>query len=106
MTEFVADFCIASNTNYALTGSVQASANQDLGNITATGVVSVEALGTSMFLVNEEATNGQNDPISMTLPLSAGGCYEITVEVFADALPSGTGGGTASSSIKIVLSPQ
>ncbi len=45
ITEFDAEFCIASNTNYSLTGSVQASANQDLGNIPATGVVSIETVG-------------------------------------------------------------
>jgi hypothetical protein len=106
ITQFEADFCIASDTTYALTGSVQASANEDLSNITATGVVSIETVGPSpMLLVNEQASNGQDVPISMSVPLSAG-CYDITVEVFADALPSGTGAGSASSSCNVLLSPQ
>jgi hypothetical protein len=89
-----------------LTGSVQASANQDIGNITATGDVSVEALGPpTMFIVDEQATNGQDVPLSMSVPL-AGGCYEVVVEVFADALPSGTGSGNASASCNVLLSPQ
>jgi hypothetical protein len=100
------EFCIASDTNYSLTGSVQASANEDIGNITATGVVSIETVGPSpMFIVNEQATNGQDVPISMSLPLTAG-CYDMIVEVFADALPSGTGAGSASSSCNVLLSPQ
>jgi hypothetical protein len=106
ITDFNADFCIASDTNYSLTGSVQASANEDLGNITATGAVSLEALGPpTMFLVEEQATNGQNVPLSMSLPLTAG-CYAIDVQVFADALPSGTGSGSASASCNVLLSPQ
>jgi hypothetical protein len=73
--------------------------------ITAVGVVSIETVGpSSMLLVNEQATNGQNVPISMSLPLSAG-CYDMTVEVFADALPSGTGAGGASASSNVLLSP-
>jgi hypothetical protein len=104
ITELKADFCIASTTTYSLTGSLHASASEDLGNITATGVVSIESLGTSMFLVNEQATNGQNVPISMSVPLPAG-CYEMIVEVFADAFPSGTGAGSASASCNVLLSP-
>jgi hypothetical protein len=73
--------------------------------ITAVGVVSIETVGpSSMLLVNEQAANGQNVPISMSLPLSAG-CYDMTVEVFADALPSGTGAGSASASCNVLLSP-
>jgi len=69
------------------------------------GIVSIETVGPSpMFLVNEQATNGQNVPISMSLPLTAG-CYDMVVEVFADALPSGTGAGNASASCNVVLSP-
>jgi CSLREA domain-containing protein len=105
ITEFKAEFCITSTTTYSLTGSVQASANEDLGNISAVGIVSIETVGpTPMLLVNEQATNGQNVPISMSLPLSAG-CYDMTVEVFADALPSGTGAGSASASCIVLLSP-
>jgi hypothetical protein len=104
-TQFKADFCIASDTTYALSGSVQAGASEDMGNISATGVVSIENLTTSSFIVNEQVTNGQNVPISMSLPLTAG-CYEIVVEVFADAFSSGTGSGNASSSCKVLLSPQ
>jgi hypothetical protein len=106
ITQFQADFCIASDTTYSLTGSVQASPNEDLGNITATGVVSIETVGPSpTLLVNEQASNGQDVAISMSVPLTAG-CYDITIEVFADALPSGTGAGSASSSCNILLSPQ
>ncbi len=106
ITEFEADFCIASDTTYSLTGSVQASPNEDIGNITATGVVSIETVGPSpMLIVNEQASNGQDVPISMSVPLTAG-CYDITIEVFADALPSGTGAGSASSSCNVLLSPQ
>ena len=106
ITQFQAEFCIASDTNYSLTGSVQASANQDIGNITAAGVVSIETVGPSpMFIVNEQATNGQDVPISMSVPLTAG-CYDMNVEVFSDALPSGTGAGSASSSCNVLLSPQ
>ena len=106
ITELNAEFCITATTTYSLTGSVQASANQDLGNISAVGIVSIETVGPSpMFLVNEQATNGQNVPISMSLPLTAG-CYDMVVEVFADALPSGTGAGNASASCNVVLSPQ
>jgi hypothetical protein len=104
-TNFKVDFCIASNTTYALSGSVQAGASEDMGNISATGVVSIENLTTSTFIVNEEVTNGQNVPISMSLPLTAG-CYEMAVEVFADAFSSGTGSGNASSSCNVLLSPQ
>jgi Abnormal spindle-like microcephaly-assoc'd, ASPM-SPD-2-Hydin len=104
ITEFKADFCIASTATYSLTGSVQASASEDLGNITAAGFVSIESLGTSMFLVNEQATNGQNVPISMSVALPAG-CYEMIVEVFAQAFPSGTGAGSASASGNVQLSP-
>jgi hypothetical protein len=104
-TEFDAEFCIASDTTYSLTGSVQASANEDLGNITGVAVVSIETVGPSpIFVVNEQASNGQDVPISMSLPLTAG-CYDMTVEVFADALPSGTGAGSASSSCNVLLSP-
>jgi hypothetical protein len=106
ITQFEADFCIASDTTYSLTGSVQASASEDIGNIFATGVVSIETVGPSpMLLLNEQASNGQNVPISMSIPLTAG-CYDITIEVFADALPSGTGAGSASSSCNVLLSPQ
>ena len=105
-TEVEAVFCIASATTYSLTGSVQASANEDLGNIFAVGVVSIETVGASpMLLVNEQASNGQDVPISMSVPLPAG-CYDITIEVFADALPGGTGAGSASSSCNVLLSPQ
>lgn len=105
ITEFEAEFCITSATTYSLTGSVQASANQDLGNISAVGVVSIETVGPSpMLLVNEQAANGQNVPISMSLPLSAG-CYDISIEVFADAFPTGTGAGSASASCNVLLSP-
>jgi CSLREA domain-containing protein len=105
ITEFKAEFCITTTTTYSLTGSVQASANQDLGNISAVGIVSIETVGASpMLLVNEQATNGQNVPISMSLPLTAG-CYDMTVEVFADALPTGTGAGSASASSNVLLSP-
>ena len=103
---FDAQFCIASATTYSLNGSVQATANQDLGNITATAVVSLETVASMpMLLVNEQATNGQNVPISMSVPLTAG-CYEIKVDAFSDALPSGTGSGSASSSCNITMSPQ
>ncbi|MGC2759495.1 choice-of-anchor Q domain-containing protein [Candidatus Binatus sp.] len=106
ITEMKTVFCIASDTNYSLSGSVQASANEDIGNITATGVVSIETVGPSpMFIVNEQATNGQDVPLSMSLPLTAG-CYDMIVEVYADALPSGTGAGSASSSCNVLLSPQ
>lgn len=106
ITEMETVFCIASDTNYSLTGSVQASANEDIGNITATGVVSIETVGPSpMFIVNEQATNGQDVPISMSLPLTAV-CYDMIVEVYADALPNGTGAGSASSSCNVLLSPQ
>ena len=105
-TEFDAMFCIGSATTYSLTGSVQASASEDLGNITATGAVSLATVGSPpMFIVVEEATDGQNVPISMSLPLAAG-CYEIDVKVFALAQPSGTGSGSASSSSHVLLSPQ
>jgi hypothetical protein len=105
-TQFKAQFCVASKTNYSLTGTVQASANQDLGNITAVGVVSIATSGSMpKFIVNEQATNGQNKPISMPLSLSAG-CYDMNVEVFSDALPSGTGAGSASASCNVLLSPQ
>jgi hypothetical protein len=104
-TEFKVDFCIASDTTYSLSGSVQAGASEDMGNISATGVVSIENLSTSIFIVNEQATNGQNVPISMSVPLTAG-CYEIIVEVYADAFPSGTGSGNASSSCNVLMSPQ
>jgi hypothetical protein len=105
-TEFDAKFCITSATTYSLSGSVQASANQDLGNITGTAVVSIQTVASMpTLLVNEQATNGQNIPISMSVPLTAG-CYEITVEAFSDALPSGTGSGSASSSCNITMSPQ
>ena len=105
-TQFKAEFCIASSTHYSLTGSVQASANQDLGNITAVGVVSIATSGSMpTFIVNEQASNGQHVPISKSLSLSAG-CYDINVEVFSDALPSGTGGGSASASCNVLLSPQ
>ncbi|WP_422297150.1 choice-of-anchor Q domain-containing protein [Candidatus Binatus sp.] len=106
ITEMETVFCIASDTNYSLSGSVQASANEDIGNITATGVVSIETVGPSpTFIVNEQATNGQDVPLSMSLPLTAG-CYDMIVEVYADALPSGTGAGSASSSCNVLLSPQ
>jgi hypothetical protein len=106
ITMFDAQFCIASATTYSLNGSVQATANQDLGNITATAVVSLETVASMpMLLVNEQATNGQNVPISMSVPLTAG-CYEIKVDAFSDALPSGTGSGSASSSCNITMSPQ
>ena len=106
ITKFDAQFCITSNTNYSLTGTVQASANQDLGNITATAVVSIETIApTPIFIVNEQATNGQDVPISMSLSLPAG-CYDMNVEVFSDALPSGTGGGNASASGNVLLSPE
>ena len=105
ITEFKAEFCIASATTYLLTGSVQAGASEDLGNITAVGIVSIETVGpTPMLLVNEQATNGQNVPISMSLPLTAG-CYDMTIEVFADAFPTGTGAGSASASCNVLLSP-
>jgi hypothetical protein len=106
ITEMENVFCIASDTNYSLTGSVQASANEDIGNITATGIVSIETVGASpMLIVNEQVTNGQDVPLSMSLPLTAG-CYDVIVEGFADALPSGTGAGSASSSCNVLLSPQ
>ena len=105
-TEFLADFCIASDTTYALSGSVQASTSEDFGNINATGIVSIQDLSTMDFIVNEQVANGQNDPLSMDLPLSGGGCYEMIVEVYATALPSGTGSGSASASCNVLLSPQ
>jgi CSLREA domain-containing protein len=105
MTQFDVEFCIASATTYSLTGSIQASPNEDLGNITATGVVSIETVGPSpMLIVNEQATNGQHVPISMSVALPAG-CYDMSVQVFADALPSGTGSGSASASCNVLLSP-
>ena len=98
--------CVASNTNYSLTGTVQASPNQDLGNITAVGVVSIATAGsTPIFIVNVQASNGQHVPISKSLSLSAG-CYDMNVEVFSDALPSGTGAGSASASGNVLMSPQ
>ena len=57
-----------------------------------------------MLLVNEQATNGQHVPISMSVALPAG-CYDMSVQVFADALPSGTGSGSASASCNVLLSP-
>jgi Cep192 domain 4 len=105
-TQFKAEFCIASSTNYSLNGSVQASVNQDLGNISAVGVVSIATSGsTPTFIVNEQASNGQDVPISMSLSLTAG-CYDMNVEVFSDALPSGTGAGSASASGNVLLSPE
>ncbi len=41
LTDLKRTFCIASDTTYSLTGSVQASASEDIGNITATGIVSI-----------------------------------------------------------------
>ena len=106
ITKFDAQFCITSNTNYSLTGTVQASANQDLGSITAVGAVSIETIAPMpILIVNEQATDGQDVPISMSLPLSAG-CYDMNVEVYSDALPSGTGGGSASASCNVLLSPE
>ena len=59
------------------------------GTNTAVAVVSIETVGPSpILIVNEQASNGQDVPISMSVPLTAG-CYDMTVEVFADALPSG-----------------
>jgi hypothetical protein len=57
-----------------------------------------------VFIVSEQASNGETVPLSMSLPLSAG-CYDMTVEVFADALPSGTEMGSASASCNVLLSP-
>src|SRR5208282_6174274 len=54
MTQVQAEFCIASDTTYSLTGSVQASASEDVGTITATGVVSIENAGSSMFIYDEQ----------------------------------------------------
>ncbi len=105
ITELDAEFCIASDTTYSLTGSVQATASEDLGNISGVGVVSLETVGPSpISLVSEQATNGEDVPISLSLPLSAG-CYDMSVEVFADALPSGTGAGSVSASCNVLLSP-
>jgi hypothetical protein len=105
MTQLKAEFCIASKTNYSLNGSVHASANQDLGNITAVGVVSITPAGSMNPIVNEQVTNGQDKSISKSLSLSAG-CYDMNVQVYSDALPSGTGGGSASASCNVTLSPQ
>ncbi|HKN12323.1 MAG TPA: hypothetical protein VJX68_03925 [Candidatus Binatus sp.] len=66
--------------------------------------MSIENVGSSMFIYDEQATDGQNVPLSMSLPLSAG-CYDINVEVYVDALPSGTGSGSASANCNFLLSP-
>ena len=63
-----AEFCIASDTTYSLTGTLQASASEDLDN-TAAAEVSIETVGaTPMFIVSEQASDGETVPLSMSLP--------------------------------------
>ncbi len=57
-----------------------------------------------MFFVNEQATNGQNVPLSMSVPLPAG-CYEMIIEVYATAAEWNRAG-HASASCNVLLSPQ
>jgi hypothetical protein len=105
ITEVEVDFCIASDTTYSLTGTLQASASEDLDNTDGVAEVSIETIGeTPVFILDQQASNGETVPLSMSLPLPAG-CYDMIVEVFADALPTGTEAVSASASCNVLLSP-